>query len=162
MRYPCAAQNVCVVDHDKCVSIEIIKCDYSYIEPMVASHKRTSDVVQNTCNWAEQAWQALFQFKARLPRYEISIIKIRRSWERLIFIMGIHTGKTVSLYRSSPPPPTPTPWSWNWGKLWAVIPVLTAATDPPHRCISLHRRHMSAWRPSNRRQLECWFSNLPD
>ena len=34
----------------------------------------------------------------------VSIIKIRRSWDRLIFIMGSYTGKTTSLYWDPTPP----------------------------------------------------------
>ena len=37
---------------------------------------------------ADIPW-ALCQYKDGLPRYEIPIMKIRRSWDRLIFIMGI-------------------------------------------------------------------------
>ena len=53
----------------------------------------------------QQHWRngASSQYKDRLLRYEDFIIKIRRSWDRLIFIMGIHILVRRHLYIETVP-----------------------------------------------------------
>ena len=57
--------------------------------------KMSQRLTSNPSSW-KTVTRAPSQYKDRLSRYPIAIIKIRLSWDRLIFIMGslLYTGKT--------------------------------------------------------------------
>ena len=78
----------------------------------------------------------------------ISIIKIRRSWDSLIFIKGHYAGKTVSLYMY-----------WDSPQMSPIHSLLYFPySSTLLHCISMtsHERHGV----SNHRQLYCWFNRL--
>ena len=75
--------------------------------------------------------KASFQYKDRLSRYGILMLKIRRWWDRLIFNMGILILVGRHLYTESDPSTFPTVHHWSLSLAWLTL-ILACLSNYSH------------------------------